>query len=359
MAWTRRLVAQESLFTAATFTAACYGYYVVAVWGLQDYMVDGPLRAYLTSPAVHLELLVIGLLYGALIGLINRWTDTPRTRRWPALALVACRTVLHLAALAAATGVLIPLVVAFVMPWEGLVQLFRVMTPRATLSFGLFVTGAVLAINLALEVARMLGPGNLWRLITGRYLRPRDEERIFLFMDLEGSTATAEALGHRRYSALIQECFRDLTEVVLRYDASVYQYVGDEVVLSWPVREGSPSAHRSVEAFFAYRGALQRKRERYRTRFGAAPDFRGGIDAGPVTVSEVGDVKREIVYHGDVLNTAARLLELGKTRGERLVVSAPVGEVAVARGAAAARWQEAVRLRGKRDPVEVYGLDAS
>ena len=68
MAWTRRLVAQESLFTAVTFTAACYGYYVVAVWGLQDYMMEGSLRTYLTSPAVHLELLVIGLRYGALIG---------------------------------------------------------------------------------------------------------------------------------------------------------------------------------------------------------------------------------------------------------------------------------------------------
>jgi len=359
MAWTRRLVVQESLFTAAAFTSACYAYYVVAVWGLQDYLVEGPLRSYLTSPAVHLELLVIGLLFGALIAVINRWTDTSRMRRWPVLPLVAWRTVLHLVALVFSTAVLVPLVLTFVMPWESLAQLFRAMTPRATVSFALFVAGSVLAINLALEVARMIGPGHLWRLMSGRYLRPRDEERVFLFMDLEGSTAIAETLGHRRYSALMQECFRDLTEVVVRYGASVYQYVGDEVVLSWPADDGKPSGHRSVQAFFAYRDALRRKGEEYVTRFGSVPDFRGGIDAGAVTVSEVGDVKREIVYHGDVLNTAARLLELGKARGERLVASRPVGEEAVAQGAAAARWQEEVTLRGKREPVEAFGLDAS
>ena len=191
----------------------------------------------------------------------------------------------------------------------------------------------------------------------GRYRRPRGEERVFLFMDLEDSTGTAEALGHRRYSALIQECFRDLTTVVLRHEAVIYQYVGDEVVLSWSGQQAR-SPEKSVRAFFAYREMLAAKAEHYQATFGATPRFRGGIDMGEVTVTEVGDVKREIVYHGDVLNTAARLLEASKGHGDRLMVSRSVGAEAVAEGVASATWEGELELRGKRERVSAYGLEA-
>ena len=75
-----------------------------------------------------------------------------------------------------------------------------------------------------------------------------------------------------------------------------------------------------------------------------------------MTVIEVGDVKREIVYHGDVLNTAARLLELCKTRNEGLVVSQAVGEAVDKDAKVHAIWHEDVLLRGKREHVEVYSL---
>lgn len=181
-------------------------------------------------------------------------------------------------------------------------------------------------INFALEIERVIGTGNLWRLFIGRYHRSREEERVFLFMDLKGSTSTAEALGHHRYSELLQECYRDLTQVIMRYEAAIYQYVGDEVVMTWTCSSQGERKRASVQAFFAYQQALMSKKEAYEARFGTTPEFRGGIDAGPVTVIEVGDVKREIVYHGDVLNTAARLLELCKRKDEVLLVSHRVGE---------------------------------
>jgi adenylate cyclase len=75
-----------------------------------------------------------------------------------------------------------------------------------------------------------------------------------------------------------------------------------------------------------------------------------------VTVIEVGDVKREIAYHGDVLNTAARLLELCKTRGEELVVSRTVGESVEQYTDVRAIWHEEVPLRGKHKRIEAYSL---
>jgi adenylate cyclase len=144
----------------------------------------------------------------------------------------------------------------------------------------------------------------------------------------------------------------------MRYDASVYQYVGDEVVLTWPWGGAGRRERESVHAFFAFRSLLDANRSAYESRFGAMPEFRGGIDLGPVTVIEVGDVKREIVYHGDVLNTAARLLELCKRRGDGLVVSRTVGEAVEDDRALQATWREPVSLRGKREPVDACGLQA-
>jgi adenylate cyclase len=208
-----------------------------------------------------------------------------------------------------------------------------------------------------LEIERILGPGNMWRLFMGRYRRPQEEQRVFLLMDLKGSTAIAEELGHHRYSELLQECYRDLSRVVMRHEAAIYQYVGDEVVLSWLNMENGMQKRESIHTFFDYQMTLQNKQKDYIDRFGKVPEFRGGIDVGTVTVIEVGDVKREIAYHGDVLNTAARLLELCKTRDDELVVSQAVGEAADLEEEIHTTWSEAVSLRGKREPVVAYGLD--
>ena len=92
--------------------------------------------------------------------------------------------------------------------------------------------------NAAIQVNRKFGPGVLMDLIRGKYHRPHEEGRIFMFLDLKGSTTTAEKLGHNTYSQLIRSCFYDLTDIVLTHNAHIYQYVGDEVVLSWKESEG-------------------------------------------------------------------------------------------------------------------------
>ena len=83
----------------------------------------------------------------------------------------------------------------------------------------------------------MLGKGNLLKIVTGQFYVPKEDRRIFMFLDLRSSTAVAERLGHVQYSLLIQDCFRDLA-VVEDFMAEVYQYVGDEAVLVWKIEEG-------------------------------------------------------------------------------------------------------------------------
>jgi adenylate cyclase len=359
MQWKSKLILRESAFTAIAFTIAAYCYYLISFWGIQDHFYDGPLKEYMTSPFVHVELLLVGLLFGSLIGVINRITDTPRFRNKSVGLIILFRTILYIVSLGIVAGMVIVVFVLFIFSGEMLVNIYGAITPKYGLSLILWIILVVGGINFMLEIERIIGPGNIWRLFMGHYRRPQQEMRIFLFMDLKGSTTIAEKLGHHRYSELLQECYRDLTRVVMRYEAAIYQYVGDEVVISWPWMNQDNQKRASVYTFFDYQMALLLKKDEYIERFGNAPEFRGGIDVGAVTAIEVGDVKREIVYHGDVLNTAARLLELCKTRNNKLVVSQAVGQAVEKEKEIYTNWQENVSLRGKRDPVAAYGLQSN
>jgi adenylate cyclase len=144
--------------------------------------------------------------------------------------------------------------------------------------------------------------------------------------------------------------------VALEHGGTIYQYVGDEVVMTWPARSAE-SRRRSVQAFSAYQRLLQQRASWYEERYGVAPVFRGGIDVGSVIATEVGELKRAIAYHGDVLNTASRLLDLCKERNEKLLVSEPVGSEVLRDPSVKAGWHDEVRMKGKDATTHVYSLE--
>lgn len=161
--------------------------------------------------------------------------------------------------------------------------------------------------NFMDELHRKLGKDAIFNLVFGKYHQVKQEQRIFLFIDLNKSTDIAEEMGEMEYSHFLQDYFYDISEPIARYGGSVYQYVGDEVVVTWPLKKGMRSAV-CVRCFFAIQKQLKRYQEQYMKRYGRLPEFKGSLHGGQVVVSEVGKYKSEIAYHGDVLNTAARML---------------------------------------------------
>lgn len=155
------------------------------------------------------------------------------------------------------------------------------------------------------QVNLFLGNNNLSKLLRGKFYIPREEERIFMFLDLKDSTNHAEKLGHIQYSKLIQDCFNDLG-VVVENEAEIYQYVGDEVILTWPLHDGLKNQN-CINAYFNFKKQLDKKKDYYMSTYNILPHFKAGINAGIVTVTEVGKYKKEIAYHGDTINTAARI----------------------------------------------------
>ena len=164
------------------------------------------------------------------------------------------------------------------------------------------------------------GRGTFFGILLGRYTQPREEDRIFMFLDLRSSTSIAEKLGHLSYSAFIRDCFLDLNAILNKYDADIYQYVGDEAVLSWKNNKGVAS-NNCIALFFDFKRKLDSRTNYYQKQYGLLPEFKAGLHGGTLVVVEVGSVKKELAYHGDVINTTARIQDQCNQYGEDLLIS--------------------------------------
>ena len=210
----------------------------------------------------------------------------------------------------------------------------------------------IVATQFMLQVTDKFGPGVLWKLVTGRYYHPRDEERVFMFLDLKSSTAIAEELGHRRFFEFLREVYQDITGPVADHGGEIYQYVGDEVVVVWTPQQGSSDAN-AVRCFFAIEQALDARRGDYLQRFDVAPTFKAGIHVGTATVGEIGVIKKDIVYSGDVLNATARIQgECNRYRVSLLASEDLLGMVAASEAFHSVSIGELV-LRGRSEPLSL------
>lgn len=216
---------------------------------------------------------------------------------------------------------------------------------------------AALLFNFVAQVDRLLGRGVLVSLVLGRYHRPREEVRVFLLIDLRGSTQIAERLGNLRYHAFLSRFISDVTAAVLRYRAEVHRYVGDEVILTWTAEDGLRDA-RCINAAFAIADALDAAptRATYEADFGVVPTFWAGLHLGPVVTGEIGTVKHEIVFLGDTLNAAARIQEASKELQRPVLASGEVISAVSLPDGVAAESLGKIDLRGVDGAMELFAL---
>ncbi|MEM8895621.1 MAG: adenylate/guanylate cyclase domain-containing protein, partial [Bacteroidota bacterium] len=169
-------------------------------------------------------------------------------------------------------------------------------------------------------ISENLGPGVLRNLLTGKYHQPKREVRIFMFLDMKSSTTIAEQLGHVKYFSLLQQYYDEMSDAIINNEGEVYQYIGDEVVVSWKLANGLKNGN-CLRTFFTIREAMRAKQSSFKDQFGVFPEFKAGMHYGEITVGEVGALKREIVFTGDVLNTTARIQGLCKKHNADLIIT--------------------------------------
>lgn len=175
------------------------------------------------------------------------------------------------------------------------------------------------------EIKSYLGISNLLQLLVGKYHYPTQEDRIFLFLDLKNSTALTEELGNTRYFDFLNTFLKSMSRPIILSGATVYQYVGDEVVLTWKM--GKDQRTDQTLRFLAELRKVMTKREGYfRDRFGAVPQYRIGVHAGSAVAARVGEIKKNLVFSGDVLNTTSRIQGLCKPLQTDLLFSESIAK---------------------------------
>ncbi|MBY0377275.1 MAG: adenylate/guanylate cyclase domain-containing protein [Gammaproteobacteria bacterium] len=211
-------------------------------------------------------------------------------------------------------------------------------------------------LNFIEQMANMIGPRILFHIILGHYRQPKTEERIFMFLDLQGSTTVAERLGHEQFCRLIQDCFADLTQSALVHEVEIYQYVGDEAILTWDKAKGFKEAN-CLRVFYDFNDTLATRSSYYMKKYQYLPVFKAGVNMGKVAVAEIGTIKRNIAYLSDVLNTAARIENLCNEIGKPLLISEEVktrlGEVS----GYEMQFTDEIKLRGKNKLVKIYSVE--
>lgn len=219
----------------------------------------------------------------------------------------------------------------------------------------LFSLAAAFVFVFILDVNSLLGQNVLINLITGRYYAPRLESRVFLLIDMEGSTGFAERLGPLAFHRLVNRFIDDLTAPIVASHGEIHRYIGDEVIATWKLEDGIAES-RCIVACFAAVDRLARRAADYKREFGAAVTVRAGLHCGPVVTGEMGSVKREIVFLGDTVNTAARIQDLCRETGDRVLASADLIDRLELPAGIAKRSLGDLRLRGKGADLALYAL---
>lgn len=191
--------------------------------------------------------------------------------------------------------------------------------------------------------------------LTGKYHRPKQELRVFMFLDMRSSTAIAERIGHVKFFQLMHDLYSDITDPILYSRGEIYQYVGDEISVSWPFRRGI-QRQRCIRCFLDIRAKLKKRAPYYEARYGIIPLFKAGFHYGQVTTGEVGVVKRERIFSGDVVNTAARIQNSCNAHGVDNLVSKELLEVLHLPSQYRTREIGDIMLRGKRDPMGLWTI---
>jgi adenylate cyclase len=308
--------AQGRTSPSSMVVGVTYGFLTcIAIGSVELFVLDGPLRAWLGDLSFTVNLIVRSAIYAAIIMVIQL----------------------------SQSGELIA-----GLPLDASPQNFW---------FGFIYSAAVsVLMNLGFGIANIIGPRAFLNFITGRYHSPVEENRFVLFVDIAGSTGLAERLGGIAIHRFLDRTFRLLTLAVVDYRGEVLNYVGDEVIVTWPERGGALDC-RPLRCFVAMREALAQASSQFEREFGAMPRIRGSLHFGPVIVGEIGDIKRAIVFNGDVMNTAARLEELSRNVDGGFLASRAAMERFSAAPPFAVRNLGRLAIRGRADGIDVVGIN--
>jgi len=278
-------------------------YYLIGFYGSDNWpiWVDG-------NSTIYGSWLLVGVLLGGVHGWFYQIIDSFKFRRIPYGTYIGIQIIFVFGFVLFAFGV--DLVIEIILEdlhftnyWT---HYLKNIMEKASLGLFIYMVSFGALITFIRQMMIKIGPRVLGNLMLGKYHHPKEQERIFLFLDMKSSTNIAEKLGNLKYSRLIQDCFVDLTDSLIAHDVEIYQYIGDEAVMTWKLKDGIRNGN-CIKVYFDFMNELEKKKDYYISNYGVQPFFKAGLNVGPVIATEVGVVRREVAYLSQVLHTAARI----------------------------------------------------
>jgi len=212
-----------------------------------------------------------------------------------------------------------------------------------------------LFVNFYTEINRLVGKISLVNFITGRYHNPKNENRFFMFLDINSSTSIAEKIGNKKFLQFLNDFFYDISFAVIESKGEIYKYVGDEIIVTWKYKNGIKK-HNIINCILEIKKIVDRKKNLYEKKYGFIPYFKSGFHFGEVVIGEMGDIKKEIVFLGDIVNTTARIQEKCKELKKDVLFSDDVVKL-IKNSHFKFDYHGEFILRGKEEKVGLYSIE--
>jgi len=207
--------------------------------------------------------------------------------------------------------------------------------------------------QIIIEFVEKYSPGIFFAIFFGKYLKPKNEQLIIMFIDLKNSTPIAEKMDNASYFRFIREFIYHISTALLEYGGRIYQYVGDEIIVSWPTKQ--KNYKNCIQALITARKNMEMNGNRFRRVYGFLPEFKVGIHVGEVTIGEIGVIKKDLAMSGDAMNTTARIRDACTELNQKFIVSKEFIERSNLKD-----WQTealgAFELKGKDVTIELFAL---
>jgi adenylate cyclase len=207
--------------------------------------------------------------------------------------------------------------------------------------------------QLYIEINEKYSPGVFLDIIRGKYIQPKIEKRIIMFIDLKDSTPIAEKLGHVENFKFIRDFIFHVSMALIDHDGRIYQYVGDEIIVSWPFTK--KNMMKCMDSIIAAQKNIQKNGIQFRNSYDHIPEFRIGLHVGDVTVGQIGVIKKDLAMSGDTMNTTARIRSTCKELNKKFIMSKDFMEKSDLK-----EWQSEslgiVDLKGKAAGIELFSI---
>ena len=177
-----------------------------------------------------------------------------------------------------------------------------------------------------------------------------------LMSDLRGFTTISENLPPEVVSAMMNEYFTAMVDVILAHRGLVQDFIGDAIMAVYgaPLDDAEHCWHaaRSAVAMHAALSSLNRKWEAE----GRGPLSMGvAVHTGPVFAGTLGAPrKKKYAVLGDTVNLASRMEGLNRDLGTGILISGAA--LAVLRDRVVVRDRGRVAVKGRREPVDIHEL---